>query len=566
MSRAYLKFCNLKASQLTASVIQERCKSSIFFQTGDILMVKPSDPKIHTGYWDFQNFKFNPNIDKIGHGAFGDLYLAHHKTDNKPYAIKHISKQRVVNEGCPLSIIYQEISIQLMLNHPNIVRLYSYYENQRDIYLIEEYLPNGTLFTKIHKNKHLNEKESFHYFIQMTNAITFLHENDFVHRDIKPENILLDENNNIKLCDFGWCVSLHQNEKRTTFCGTFEYMAPEIVCEENYDAAVDIWALGILLYEMLHGYSPFRSLEQNDEEEYKGIFRNILKMEYTINEKLNISKECVQLIKLLLEGDSGERISAMEIYFSSWVKKFEEIERKRLYEEKVQKEKEDKKKERERKIISQNENRDEFFKETPEEIKKRRENEKEQEKKNDVDIQKLSLEKIDEEDNNDSFEDLLNNIKIKNDTNHKALNKTKNKIKKNKQKDKKKDNLPKVNNEKSNNNVISNNESETKIYSENELNGTKPIIKEVNDEEEKKESKIVNQNPTINYDPSKYGYHELDDKIVLNCVNILENAEKVNNNQIAKNKKAPVKLINVDSFWYKIFAPFKCDKVNNKNG
>ncbi len=146
------------------------------------------------------------------------------------------------------------------------------------------------------------------------------------------------------------------------------------------------------------------------------------------------------------------------------------------------------------------------------------------------------------------------------------MNKTKNKIKKNKQKDKKKDNLPKVNNEKSNNNVISNNESETKIYSENELNGTKPIIKEVNDEEEKKESKIVNQNPTINYDPSKYGYHELDDKIVLNCVNILENAEKVNNNQIAKNKKAPVKLINVDSFWYKIFAPFKCDKVNNKNG
>ena len=76
----------------------------------------------------------------------------------------------------------------------------------------------------------------------MTNAITFLHENDFVHRDIKPENILLDENNNIKLCDFGWCVSLHQNEKRTTFCGTFEYMAPEMVCEENYDTGVDISA------------------------------------------------------------------------------------------------------------------------------------------------------------------------------------------------------------------------------------------------------------------------------------------------------------------------------------
>ncbi len=564
MSRAYLKFCNLKASTLTASVIQERCKSSIFFKTGEILMVKPSDPQIHTGYWDFKNFKFNPEIDKIGNGAFGDLYLAHHKTDNKPYAIKHISKQRVVSEGCPLSIIYQEISIQLMLNHPNIVRLYSYYENQKDIYLIEEYLPNGNLFSKIHKNKHLNEKESFHYFIQMANAITFLHENDFVHRDIKPENILLDENNNIKLCDFGWCVSLHQNEKRTTFCGTFEYMAPEMVCEENYDAGVDIWALGILLYEMLHGYSPFRSLEQNDEEEYKGIFRNILKMEYSIDEKLNISKECVQLIKLLLEGDSGERISAQEIYFTSWVKKFEENERKRIYEEKVKKDKEEKKKKRERKINLNNENRDEFFKETPEEIKKRRENEKKEEKKEneekkEIEIQQSSEEKLEEEDNGVSLDNLLNSVKEKNK--RKKKDKNKKEEKRNKSKDIKKIDLSNVNNGQSNNDDISNNKNKEIINSENDNNGTKTNIKKVN-EEDKKESKTVYNKPQTNYDPSTYGYKELDNKDIFNCVNILENAEKVNQTQIEKNKKH--KLINVDSFWDRIFAPFKCNNNNNK--
>ena len=599
MSRAYLNFCKLKNSQLTASVIQERCKSSIFFKTGEILMIKPSDPQIHTGYWDFKNFQFNIEKDKIGNGAFGDLYLSHHKKDNKPYAIKHISKQRVVNEGCPLAIIYQEISIQLMLNHPNIVRLYSYYENQKDIYLIEEYLPNGNLFTKIHKNKHLNEKDSFHYFIQMTNAITFLHENDFVHRDIKPENILLDENNNIKLCDFGWCVSLHQNEKRTTFCGTFEYMAPEIVCEENYDAAVDIWALGILLYEMLHGYSPFRSLEQNDEEEYKGIFRNILKMEYTIDDKLNISKECVQLIKLLLEGDSGERISAQEIYFSKWVRKFEEIERKKIYDEKVQKEKDDKKKERERKINLQNEDRDEFFKETPEEIKKKREMEKEKEKKEkeeekekekEIDSQIISQEQNEEKDNDEHFDDILNFVKNKNNPkqNKNKSKKNKNKSKKNKPNDttEKKNNFSNLNdiqpnkeqlnneqsiNEKSNIeqlnneqsiNDISNNESKKTKVSENEFNKTKSIIKDVNDGD-KMENNTDNKKPNTNFNLSPFGYQELDNNVLLNTVNILESAEKVNQTQIPKdNKKA--KLYNVDSFWDKIFAPFKCNKVGNK--
>ena len=430
-----------------------------------------------------------------------------------------------------------------MLNHPNIVRLYSYYENQKDIYLIEEYLPNGNLFTKIHKNKHLNEKDSFHYFIQMTNAITFLHENDFVHRDIKPENILLDENNNIKLCDFGWCVSLHQNEKRTTFCGTFEYMAPEMVCEENYDTGVDIWALGILLYEMLHGYSPFRSLEQNDEEEYKGIFRNILKMEYTINEKLNISKECVQLIKLLLEGDSGERISAMEIYFCSWVKKFEEIERKRLYEEKVQKEKEDKKKERERKIISQNENRDEFFKETPEEIKKQNKNKS---KKNKNKSKKNKPNDTTEKKNNFSN---LNDVQ----SNKEQLN--------NEQSINEKSNIEQLNNEQSIND-ISNNESKKTKVSENEFNKTKSIIKDVNDGD-KMENNTDNKKPNTNFNLSPFGYQELDNNVLLNTVNILESAEKVNQTQIPKdNKKA--KLYNVDSFWDKIFAPFKCNKVGNK--
>ena len=129
----------------------------------------------------------------------------------------------------------------MKLSHPNIIRLYSYNETQKDFSLLMEYLDNGTLFTYIRKNKQLSEDTAFNFFIQVANAIYFLHENNFVHRDIKPENILLDKDNNVKLCDFGWCVDMNGGE-RTTFCGTYEYMAPEIVMDELYAKSIDVWS------------------------------------------------------------------------------------------------------------------------------------------------------------------------------------------------------------------------------------------------------------------------------------------------------------------------------------
>ena len=303
---------------------------SFFLVEGKILNINPKDKKIHTGYFDFKNFIFNPNLDKIGSGAFGDVYLGINKIDKKEYAIKHISKKRVLENNCSLSIIYKEIETQIIIEHPNIIRLYSYYENKDDIYLILEYLNKGTLFSKIRKKKKLSEKESFHYFIQILNAINFLHENHFVHRDIKPENILLDSNNNVKLCDFGWCVNLKNNETRKTFCGTFEYMAPEIVYEENYDTSVDIWALGILLYEMLHGYSPFRAKDNLiGDDAYKDIFRNIIKLEFNIDRN-DLSDECKNIIYKLLESEKDKRICSKEIFAQDWVKKFEKEKKKEI--------------------------------------------------------------------------------------------------------------------------------------------------------------------------------------------------------------------------------------------
>ena len=148
----------------------------------------------------------------------------------------------------------------------------------------------GTLFSVIKKNKGFPEKIAFKYFIQTCAAIAFLHRNKFIHRDLKPENILIDCNDNIKLCDFGWCVDLSGGE-RSTFCGTFEYMAPELIQDVPYGYGIDTWALGILLYELIHGYSPFRATKMDN---YNEIFKNIIKFKFNIDKP--ISKECEDLI------------------------------------------------------------------------------------------------------------------------------------------------------------------------------------------------------------------------------------------------------------------------------
>ena len=318
---------------------------SLFLKKGIILNINPNDESIHSGYWDFKNFKFNKKVDKIGEGTFGEIYLSFHKKDNSKYVIKLIQKENLKKMECPLDLIYKEIYIQLKFNHPNITRLFSFHEDKENIYMILEYSNNGNLFSKIRFQKFLSEDEAFIYFIQVVNAINFLHENGYIHRDIKPENILLDRNNNVKLCDFGWCTKISENQKRKTFCGTIEYMSPEIISNENYDKCVDIWALGILLYEMLHGFSPFKSknIKLNYEQLKEEIFNNIENGSYVIYKEKELSKECVSLIRKLLEKNDEERINVKEIFPQPWVRKYEKIKKKELikfYNERKKKEKE----------------------------------------------------------------------------------------------------------------------------------------------------------------------------------------------------------------------------------
>ena len=218
--------------------------------------------------------------------------------------------------------IQKEIDIQSKIDHPNIVKLLYVKETETCYYLIMEYAKNGNLFHYIRRNKSLSEDESFSIFIQVVNAITFLHENDLIHRDIKPENILLFENNIVKLCDFGWCVKLN-GYQRDTFCGTTEYMSPELVNHQVYGKEIDTWSLGILLYEMIHGYSPFKP--NKNQFAPVDVMENIINHNITFKEQ--VSERCKKLIYGLLDSNINNRYTVEDIFNSEFVKYYEEIEK-----------------------------------------------------------------------------------------------------------------------------------------------------------------------------------------------------------------------------------------------
>lgn len=139
------------------------------------------------------------------------------------------------------------------LTHPNIIHFYDAIQESHMVYLLIEYAANGCLFFYINSRCGLSEHLALRFLYQTTLAVDYLHANKIIHRDIKPENILMDSEFNVKLCDFGWSCNIRDNEYRMSVCGTYEYMPPEVLDRIGHNNKVDMWCLGILLYEMLHG-------------------------------------------------------------------------------------------------------------------------------------------------------------------------------------------------------------------------------------------------------------------------------------------------------------------------
>lgn len=267
--------------------------------------MKASAPDNYFYFKNFQILKLGSSRQILGKGAFAEVLLVKSKLDGNKFAMKVIEKKKVDN----ISIIREEIKIHLMLDNKNIIKLYSYSETNDFFYLIMEYASKGNIFNEIRTKSTFDESITRNYFIQTINGIAYLHSLGFAHRDIKPENLLIDKNNIVKICDFGGAVKIEDGQHRKTFFGTYEYMAPEVIDGSNYDRSVDIWALGILLYELLHGYSPFRIIENKDNmKEYYQIYENImLNGDVLVND--TISDEATHLIRSKLSLTNNRLIN-----------------------------------------------------------------------------------------------------------------------------------------------------------------------------------------------------------------------------------------------------------------
>ena len=142
--------------------------------------------------------------------------------------MKVVSKSFLLKHGS-MDLIEREINIHKTLDHPHIIRLYDHFDDQKNFYLVMEYAENGNLYKQMKKHGNYAEKEAFNIFSQVCIGIEFLHNQNIIHRDLKPENLLIDKKRCIKICDFGWSAEEANSVLRNTYCGTLDYMAPEIM-------------------------------------------------------------------------------------------------------------------------------------------------------------------------------------------------------------------------------------------------------------------------------------------------------------------------------------------------
>ena len=268
-------------------------------------------------------------IKNISNGTYSKIYLVQNKTDFKLYCCKEILKSKVAD----LTKFKNEINILSRVDHPNIIRLYEIFEDERYISLIMEYCKGGELFKKINeladKDQSFSEKEAVKIFKQLMSAVSYCHSQGICHRDLKPENILFltkDPDSQIKIIDFGLSkifgeikpiMKGNKVEKNimSLRVGTAYYMSPEVL-QGNYDNKCDIWACGVILYIMLCGYPPFDGETENE------ILKAISKKKFSFPEEewKSVSDDAKDLIKHMI-CDPDKRYNAEMILNHPWIEK-----------------------------------------------------------------------------------------------------------------------------------------------------------------------------------------------------------------------------------------------------
>ncbi|KAI6185033.1 Serine/threonine-protein kinase sgk-1 [Aphelenchoides bicaudatus] len=242
-------------------------------------------------------------LKTIGKGSFGRVYLVRYKTDGKIYAMKILGKAKILKRNEIKHVMAERNVLKSNINHPFLVSLHYSFQTKEKLYFVLDFLNGGELFHHLQKERSFTETRARFYAAEIASAIGYLHSCGIIYRDLKPENLLLDRYGHVVLTDFGLCKEgVRSTDTTSTFCGTPEYLAPEIIQRKPYGHAVDWWTLGAVLYEMMFGLPPFYS------KDHKEMYEKIVYQ--PLNVPGSTSANARQILKELLNKDRDKRLGS----------------------------------------------------------------------------------------------------------------------------------------------------------------------------------------------------------------------------------------------------------------
>ncbi|XP_065184052.1 serine/threonine-protein kinase Sgk2-like [Sycon ciliatum] len=296
------EFLALDNPRSGVEVIDERVDESEYKSAGSVSEEDQIDLGQNQELVSVQDFKL---LKVIGKGNFGKVLLAQQIESGEYYAIKVLAKTSILRKNKSQQIMAERNVLLHNARHPFLVGLHSSFQSSKHLFLVLDYVNGGELFYHLQREQSFSEPRSRFYAAEISSALGYLHSMNIIYRDLKPENILLDAEGHIKITDFGLCKEgIMDGDTTGTFCGTPEYLAPEVLQKKLYTKAVDWWCLGCVLHEMLFGLPPWYST--NLAEMYNGILTQPLRLKSTI------SANARTILRDLLEKDPEERLGYKE--------------------------------------------------------------------------------------------------------------------------------------------------------------------------------------------------------------------------------------------------------------
>ncbi|KAI1243424.1 Serine/threonine-protein kinase Sgk3, partial [Lamprotornis superbus] len=295
--RAFLQMDNPKHQSDPSEDEDERSSRKLNSTSQNINLGPSGNPHAKPTDFDF--------LKVIGKGSFGKVLLAKRKLDGKYYAVKVLQKKIVLNRKEQKHIMAERNVLLKNVKHPFLVGLHYSFQTTEKLYFVLDFVNGGELFFHLQRERSFPEHRARFYAAEIASALGYLHSINIVYRDLKPENILLDSLGHVVLTDFGLCKEgIATSDTTATFCGTPEYLAPEVIKKQPYDNTVDWWCLGAVLYEMLYGLPPFYCRDVAE------MYDNILHKPLVL--RPGISLTAWSILEELLEKDRQSRLGARE--------------------------------------------------------------------------------------------------------------------------------------------------------------------------------------------------------------------------------------------------------------